>query len=136
MKPLTTFSELEYIRPDFEALKVAYTDLSARVAAAKSYEEVKACMKEEEEISSHASTMAVIASIRHTVDTSDEFYEKEDEYLNQAYPEFVPYAQTFSLALLNSPFKADIDREYGEQFLKAVQLQVDSFSEKNIPLMQ
>ena len=77
MKPLTTFSELEYVRPDFEALKAAYTDLNARVAAAKSYEEVKACMLEEEEVSSHVSTMAVIASICHTVDTSDGIRERK-----------------------------------------------------------
>ena len=136
MKPLTTFSKLEYTRPDFEELKAFYVDLNARLAAAKSYDEVKACLLDEERVSSKFSTMAVIASIRHTVDTSDEFYEKEDEYINQKYPEFMPYAQGFSLALLNSPFRADIDREYGEQFLKVVQLGVDSFSEKNIALMQ
>ncbi|MBE7080165.1 MAG: M3 family oligoendopeptidase [Clostridiales bacterium] len=136
MKTLTTFEELEYTRPNFEELKAFYTDLNARVTAAKSYDEVKACILEEEKISSHFTTMAVIVSIRHTVDTSDEFYEKEDEYINQQYPELMPYTQGFNLALLNSPFKADIDREYGEQFLKAIQLGVDSFSEKNIALMQ
>ena len=136
MKTLTTFEALEYTRPNFEELKAFYTDLNARVTAAKSYDEVKACILEEEKMSSNFGTMAVIVSIRHTVDTSDEFYEKEDEYINQQYPELMPYAQGFNLALLNSPFKADIDREYGEQFLKAIKLGVDSFSEKNIALMQ
>lgn len=133
---LTTFSDIEYIRPDFAKVRSFYEELNARVQAAKSYEDVKKCLLDEEEFSSHFDTMATVMSIRHTVDTSDKFYEAEDEYFNQAYPEIMPYMQSFSMALLASPFRKQIDEEYGEQFLKQVQLGVDSFSEKNIALMQ
>ena len=136
MNELKTFKELEYTRPNFEELKSFYESLNERVRAAKTYEEVKACILEEEKYSSHVNTMCVIVSIRHTVDTSDEFYEKEDEYINQTIPEVMPQMQAFNMALLASPFKKDIDAEYGEQFLRAVKLGADSFSEKNIPLMQ
>ena len=136
MKQITTFQDLEYVRPDFEELKRFYSSLNERVAKAKTYEEVKACMAEEEEYSSHVNTMRTIVEIRHTVDTSDTFYEGEDEFFNEQLPEAMPYMQQFSLALLSSPFKKNIDEEYGEQFLKLVQLEVDSFSEKNIKLMQ
>lgn len=133
---LTTFSDIEYVRPDFAKVGAFYQELNTRVQQAKSYEEVKQCLLEEEELSSHFDTMITVMSIRHTVDTSDKFYEAEDEYFNQAYPEIMPYMQSFSMALLSSPFKKQIDEEYGEQFLKKVQLSVDSFSEKNIALMQ
>lgn len=130
MEDFGTFGELKYERPDFDALKAFYTALNERVRNAKTYEEVKTCMREEEEYSAHVSTMYTIASIRHTVDTSDKFYEEEDKYLNTQYPEAMPYMQAFSLALLNSPFKSEIDKEYGEFFLKNIKLGVDSFSEK------
>ena len=136
MNELKTFQELEYTRPDFEELKAFYDTLCGRIKAAQSYEEVKACMMEEERVSSRFNTMAVIVQIRHTVDTSDEFYDKEDEYINQNYPELMPHVQAFNLALLDSPFKGDIDKEFGEQLLKAVKLGADSFSEKNIALLQ
>ena len=136
MNELKTFQELEYARPDFEELKAFYDTLCGRIKAAQSYEEVKACMMEEERVSSRFNTMAVIVQIRHTVDTSDEFYDKEDEYINQNYPELMPHVQAFNLALLDSHFKGDIDKEFGEQFLKAVKLGADSFSEKNIALLQ
>ena len=136
MNELKTFQELEYTRPDFEELKAFYDTLCGRIKAAQSYEEVKACMMEEERVSSRFNTMAVIVQIRHTVDTSDKFYDKEDEYINQNYPELMPHVQAFNLALLDSPFKGDIDKEFGEQFLKAVKLGADSFSEKNIALLQ
>lgn len=136
MKELTTFSELEYERPNFEELKQFYTSLNERIKGAKTYEEVKECMAEEERYSSHVNTMVTIVEIRHTIDTSDKFYEAEEEYINHQYPEAMPYMQAFNQSLLDSPFKADIDKEYGTQFLKAVKLSADSFSEKNISLMQ
>ncbi len=131
-----TFGELEYTRPDIEELKKFYVALNERVQNARSYEEVKACILEEETFSSRFSTLVTIMEIRHTVDTSDKFYEGEDEFFNQAFPEAMPYMQAFNMALLNSPFRKDIDEEYGEQFLKSVQLGVECFSEKNIALMQ
>ena len=130
-----TFQEMEYVRPDFEALKEFYKEINARVKNAKSYEEVRACIFEEEKYSSHVNTMATLMTIRHTIDTSDEFYEKEDEYYTHAFPEAMPYMQGFNEALLASPFKEDIDKEFGAQFLKAVKLGADTFSEKNISLM-
>lgn len=136
MNTLKTFNELNYTRPDFEALKAFYQQLTEKLQAAKSFADIQACIKEEEEYSSHFATLVTIASIRHTIDTTDAFYEAEDEYINKAYPEAMPYMQAFSLSLLNSPFKADIDKTYGEQMLKSVKLSVDSFSEKNIALMQ
>jgi oligoendopeptidase F len=136
MNQLKTFTEIEYIRPDFAKIPAFYEELNSRLQNAKSYEEVKQCILDEEEFSSHINTMATVAQIRHTIDTSDKFYEEEDEYISQAYPEAMPYMQAFSMALLASPFKAEIDKEYGEQFLKAVKLSADSFSEKNVALMQ
>ncbi|MBP3422381.1 MAG: M3 family oligoendopeptidase, partial [Clostridia bacterium] len=136
MNELKTFNALQYHRPDFEAMKEFYKTLNEKVNAAKSYEDVRECIQEEEEYSSHVNTMCVIAFIRHTIDTSDSFYEGEDEYINQTCPEVMPFVQAFNFALLNSPFKEDIDKEYGAQFLKSVKLASDSFCEKNIPLMQ
>lgn len=136
MNTFTTFENIRYERPDFAALKRFYEELNARVNAAQSYAEVRACIFEEEAFSSHFNTMATVVAVRHTVNTADTFYETEEEYINQQYPEAMPYMQGFNLALLNSPFKADIDKEFGAQFLKAVKLGADSFCEKNIPLMQ
>ena len=136
MKELRTFNELEYTRPDFEEIKSSCIRLSEKVNAAKSYEEVRQCILESESVSSKFDTQVTIAMIRHTIDTSDKFYEAEDEYINNAIPEAMPAFQAFNLCLLNSPFRKEIDAEFGEQFLKSIQLSVDSFSEKNIALMQ
>ncbi len=135
-KQFTTFSELAYIRPDFDELREFYKGINARLASANEYSAVKECILEEEKFSSLFNTMVTLVQIRHTIDTRDEFYEKEDEYIRRAYPEVLPYMQAFNAALLNSPFRRELDKEYGEQFLKSIKLSADSFSEKNILLMQ
>lgn len=136
MEELKTFETLHYTRPDFEKMKGYYEELCNRVKNAKSFEELDGIIREEDEFSAHITTLTTIAYIRHTVDTSDEFYEAEDKAINNALPEVMPYSQSYQLALLSSPYKKQIDEKYGEQYLKKVKLSVDSFSKKNIPLMQ
>lgn len=136
MKDFTTFSELVYERPDFGSAGEFYKRITGQVKNAKSYDEVRACIQEENVFSGHLATMTDIAFIRHTVDTTDKFYEEEERYCSRCYPEIMPYMQAFGVALLQSPFKREIDGEYGEFFLQSIKLGADSFSEKNISLMQ
>ena len=79
MNPLKTFSDIQYVRPDFTKIPAFYDALNERLQAASSFEEVKQCILDEEKFSSHIGTMATVAQIRHTIDTSDKFYEEEDE---------------------------------------------------------
>lgn len=133
---LKTFSQLAYERPDFEEIKKFYTRLNEKLKNANSFEEVDACIKEDERYSSTLSTMMTIVEIRHTIDTSDSFYEREDEYIRQNYPTALSFMQAFNLSLLTSPYRKEIDEKYGAHFLRTLQLHVDSFCEKNVPLMQ
>ncbi len=136
MQELDKFSNLKYERPNFDELKEFYVDLTKKLKSAVSFDEVDNLIKEEEKVSGHTSTMCVIASIRHTVDMSDKFYETEDEVINNAMPELSAYSQNFFKELLACPFTKEIDEKYGDYLLKSVKLSVDSFSKKNIPLMQ
>lgn len=134
MEELKTFETLHYTRPDFEKMKGYYEELCNRVKNAKSFEELDGIIREEDEFSAHITTLTTIAYIRHTVDTSDEFYEAEDKAINNALPEVMPYSQSYQLALLSSPYKKQIDEKYGEQYLKKVKLSVDSFSKRTYRL--
>lgn len=70
------FSTLEYKRPDFEK-QVHLQRRSRKNQNAASYGELKGYMEQMEEMSKNFSTDCTIASIRHTLDTTDEFYEKK-----------------------------------------------------------
>lgn len=130
------FKTLEYQRPDFDEIGAFADSMVEAVKKASAYEEIKKLMEEIEKNSNHFSTLCTIASIRHTLDTRDEFYEKEDEYINEMYPTVMPKLLAVDEALLNCPFRGDIEKEYGKQFFVQKELQKKTFCESNIPLMQ
>lgn len=130
------FGTLEYKRPDFEAIGAFAEQMTEKVKQAASYAEVKGLMQEIERVSNDWNTDCVIASIRHTLDTRDEYYEKEDEYINDTMPTVMPKMLALDEAIMNSPFRADIEKEYGRQYFAQKELQKKIFCEENIPLMQ
>lgn len=130
------FSTLKYERPDFKKVGEEVERIVAAMKKASSYEELKKFMGEYEVLINHMQTQATIASIRHTLDTTDEFYEKEDEVINNEYPVLMPKLLAFDEAIMNSPYRADVEKEYGKQYFSQMELQKKSFCEANIPLMQ
>lgn len=130
------FTQLPYTRPDFDAISSKMDEFLERLSKAGSFDEAKAVMAESEEYSNDFSTNVTIASIRHTLDTTDEFYEKEDEFINNSLPTLMPKFIALNDALMNSPYRADFEKEYGKQMFVHMDLQKKSFCEANIPLLQ
>ena len=70
------FSELEYVRPDFEALRETASALLERFKRTTNYETARSLFLELQHVCDDADTMTAIASIRNTADLSDKFYEE------------------------------------------------------------
>ena len=130
------FKDLPYVRPDFAKVKTELAAITENMKNAASYEEAKAAYFDFESIMSDLRDAYTIVSIRHTVDTRDKFYDDENEFLSEAFPELSPYTVAFSNALYDGKFKADFEKEFGKQLLSMIELERKSFSEKNIPLQQ
>ncbi len=130
------FSEMPYKRPDLEALKASLKDMTARLAAAESYEVARAVFLEQEKAGRTVDTAATLAHIRHTIDTRDEFYDGEMKFWNAALPELQEYMQAWTMAMLGSAFRKDFEAEYGGlMFLKA-EIALKTFSPEIIPELQ
>ena len=71
------FSQMPYERPDLEGMKQTLSGLVERLKGAASYEEAKAVMMDRERELKHIDTMATLASVRHSIDTRDPFYDGE-----------------------------------------------------------
>lgn len=130
------FKDIQYTRPDCEAFKKLAEDNAEKIKNAVSYSEAKKIFLEFDKAESEFFDMGNIAYIRHTIDTSDEFYDKENEFLNEKTPELMPSLLAFSNAVYDSRFKPDFVAEFGEQMFAEIELRRKSFSEKNIPLLQ
>lgn len=130
------FSEMKYERPSLDEAKKELSSLIARLENAASYEEAKKVFLEKETFTKHVETLGTLASIRHSIDTRDEFYDAEVKFFNAAGPELQEYFQKWTEAMLKSPFRADFEKEYGDLMFKNAELDLKSFSPEIIPEMQ
>lgn len=130
------FKDLPYVRPDFAKVKTELAAITEKMKNAASYDDAKVAYFNFEATMSDLRDAYTIVSIRHTVDTRDKFYDDENEFLSEAFPELSPYTVAFSNALYDGKFKADFEKEFGKQLLSMIELERKSFSEKNIPLQQ
>ena len=122
------FSELPYARPDTEAAKTEFAALTDALRTAGSYAEAKAVFLKKEALERHIDTLRSLASIRHSIDTRDEFYDGEKLFWNKVLPELAEYEQAWSMAMLESPFRADFEREYGSITFLTAEIELKAFS--------
>ena len=130
------FSELEYTRPDFDAAKAQLIEWKKQIETASSAQEVFNIINELDQESMKLASRTNLVYIRHTIDTTDEFYEKEQEYLDEQFPELAAYQVALSTAIADSPYRPEIEKRFGKQYFTQIDLQRRSFCEANIPLMQ
>ena len=130
------FKEIKYERPDIEAVKAETYALIERFEKAESYEEAREIMLEMEKLNAHVDTMFTLVQIRHSIDTRDEFYDKENDFIDAHGPELAESSIKWVQALLNSPFRKDFEEEYGNVAFINAEIQNRSFKPELIPLMQ
>ena len=130
------FSEMPYSRPDMEALAAATTQtLEAMKAAPKAAGQIAAYDAYEKKMQT-AGTMQQIAYIRHTINTKDEFYNAENDYMDEIGPKLQELTHRVNTALLESPYRAELERHYGALMFKNLEIAARSFSPAIVELMQ
>ena len=130
------FSEMVYTRPDYPAALKKLEALTQKLEAAKSAQEQAEVYKEYEALLSRLETQTTLCYIRHSVDTRDSFYEAENDYNDQQAPFVTEKAQAFAKALLESPFRAELEKALGSLLFQNMELEQKGFSPEIVPLMQ
>lgn len=130
------FSEMPYSRPDMEALAAATTQtLEAMKAAPNAAGQIAAYDAYEKKMQT-AGTMQQIAYIRHTINTKDEFYNAENDYMDEIGPKLQELSHQVNTALLESPYRAELEKHYGALMFKNLEIAARSFSPAIVELMQ
>ena len=130
------FSQMTYTRPDAESTKQHLAALTEQLKAAKSYEEARKVFLAQQEQAKHISTASTLASVRHSIDTRDTFYDAEEKFWNSFFPELEEYNQAWTKAMLESPFRAEFAEEFGDLMFVNAELALKTFSPEIIPEMQ
>ena len=130
------FSEMPYTRVDMQELEKAYQNLTDRAKNAKSGEELFAVHQEYYQVTGEANTNYTIASIRHDIDTTDEFYEKENDYYDEILPTWQNLDVAYLRVLYESPHREYMESKIGKVVFKNIEISLKAFDEKLIPLLQ
>jgi len=127
IKYMTTFKEFSYVRPDLKVFKGKFENLLTEFKAAESVAIQCELISEINVLRNDFDTMWNLAHIRHTIDTKNEFYEKENNFFDESVPEFQELVDKFYSAIVNSKFKSELMEKFGKQFFTIAEMNVKTF---------
>lgn len=130
------FSNFNYKRPDYKSIKEIFDLRVKEIEKASTYEEQKRYIEKLNVVRNDIESMSTISSIRYSINTEDEFYEKERVYWDEYSPLYEELNSLFYKAIVNSKFKENIIQDYGRQFFKIVEYSLKSFSSEIIEELQ
>jgi len=130
------FQDFEYERPDFDVGKEKLTVLLSQFEDAIDAEQQLEVFKRINKERSYVSTMQTLASVRHSIDTRDEFYDAENTYWDETGPLYQELQSLLYDALLESPFRTELEAELGTQFFKLVECEKKAFSPEIVSDLQ
>ena len=131
-----TFETYQYTRPEFDAFSDTFRQSLQRFETARSYEEQDRALSQINELRTEFTSMYNICHIRHTMDTENEFYEKENEFFDQQMPAYEGLINDFYKKLLASPFRPALEQKWGRQLFTIAEFSLKTFDESIIGLLQ
>ena len=114
-------SELPYKRVTIEEIKVVMDDVLARTRNAKSVDEILAARDDYR-------TAASLSYMRYSINTVDEFYVAEKDYYDEIGPEAENYMVQYASALLDSPFRDELEERLSPVLFKHLEVSRKSMS--------
>ncbi|MDM5335420.1 M3 family oligoendopeptidase [Ureibacillus composti] len=133
---MVTFKEYEYKRPNLEELKKDVRVLVDQFKQATSVEAQSEVIEKINAFRNNFSTQANLVYIRASIDTNDEYYQNERDYLDDISPQVEEIVFEYYQELVKSPFRQQLEEKWGTQLFALAENQIKAFSPKIIELMQ
>lgn len=130
------FSQMPYRRVDFEKVKAEFGELLAELEHASDAKEQLAVHEKYYSLTGAVMTQMTLAEIRHDIDTTDEFYSREQDFYDENRPIFQNLCVSYQKKLFESPFRAELEEKIGRVAFKNIELAMKSVDERILPLMQ
>jgi len=133
---LMVFKDYPYVRPNLEQVKAAYQETLEALKKAVSAEEQTKAIDAINKVRLSFQTMNSLCYVRNTIDTTDKFYEDEQNFYDENTPIISGYENDLSLALFNSPFKPELEAKYGHQLFALIEAALKTFKPEIIEDLQ
>jgi M3 family oligoendopeptidase len=130
------FSEYKYTRPNLKKSIAKYEEYLQLFEQAVGFEEQSSVMQKINLLGNKIQSMASISYVRHTIDTKDAFYEKENDFFDQNGPSLEEVGTKYNNLLINSKFRPELEAKWGKQLFVLAELSAKTFVPTILELLQ
>ena len=130
------FNDYKYERIDIDAVKKQFEELIGSFSKADSAEKQCEIMDKVINLRNHIDTMITLVSIRHSINTADDFYDKENDYCDEISPLLYGFTTDFYEALVTSKFRKELEDKYGKFLFDQAECSLKTFNEEVIPQLK
>ncbi|WP_077617396.1 M3 family oligoendopeptidase [Bacillus sinesaloumensis] len=130
------FNEFKYERPNMDEVEQSFNVALEKFKQAANFTEQDEAMKEIVAIQNKVDTAFNICYIRHTIDTNDEFYKQEQDYLDEIQPLVQGLTTNYYESLVSSKFRPELEGKWGRQLFDFAETQVKTFSPEVVEDLQ
>lgn len=130
------FTEMQYKRPDMKELGVKFNELLTKFNSCASFEDANSIMVTINDLRGDIESMSELVGIRHTIDTTDAFYEGEQDFIDENMPIYQGLIAKYYDALINSKFRTELEEKWGNQLFNMAALNIKTFSPEIIEDLQ
>mgnify|MGYP000057908918 FL=1 len=130
------FKDYNYERYSYEAYAEAMQQAGTRLKEAKDYQSFKKAFDEGKRAFEHLDTMYNICYVRYTINTNDAFYQKENDYWDEAMPKMKSLTTAFDKEVLASPFAEELKKDVPETYFLLAEFAQKSFCDEIIEELQ
>ena len=122
------FEDYKYEKIDIENFSKNFNYHIQKFSQSRTFEEQNKEMTSLIELRNHFETMATLVEIRQSIDTKDEFYDKEKNYYDEIGPIYQGLVTKYYKSLIESKFKSDLVKEWGEWIFKIAEMEIKTYS--------
>src|ERR1700757_3887682 len=121
------FNEMVYRRPDLSKVEKDFNELLSKFTGATSVEEQEDILAGINDLKNEFQTYSSLASVRNSIDTTNAYYEAEQEFFDSNEPLIKDLNIRFYRALGNSKFKGELEKKFGNQLFKLADISLKTF---------
>ncbi len=122
------FKDMQYLRPNFDELISRGRELVKSVANADSFEKSLDSYMLLDTMEKDVATATTLCYIRTSIDTNDEFYKAEMDYLNEQIPRIQEIINLIAHAVVHGDYKEDYKNKFGQHFIDKYVVSLSTFA--------
>ena len=123
------FSEYKYEKIDIEKFKTDFKKLINDFKKAESFKEHDLIMSKINKKRNEFETTHEIVGIRNSIDTTDEFYEKENEFMDEISPVYQGLVIEYYNTVKTSKYRDELEEKWGKQLFNIIELELKTFND-------